>query len=193
MKKLQFILVSVIFLTFITSCKTKQITTDKTRVEQTQNYDHLAIVDFLKKNQSTNELNEADVKELKEFISNLNISYDGTDVNDKLDVLLKKLSDGTTQLTLQGKGTANYNQTDKTQFEALQKYFKSYQDSIQEVNQKSQEQLNNDLFIRIDEKTKQEDIKTFTWQVWMLIGLALVVGMLLNWVSKQFNNLLKAV
>lgn len=190
MKKVLFILVSCLLLI---GCKTKQVTTDKIQVEQTQNYDHLALIDFLNKNQSTKELTETEKAEFKEFISNLNISYDGKDVNDKLDVLLKKLANGTTQLTLQGKGTANYNQTDKTQFESLQKYFKSYSDSIQQVNATNQEQLKNDLFVRIDERTKQVDSKTFTWQVWLIIGLAVIVGMCLSWVSKQFKPLLKTV
>lgn len=194
MKKLLFILVSTILLaSTIWSCKSKQVTTDKVQVEQTQNYDHLALMDFLNKSQSTKELTETEIKELKEIISDLNISYDGKDVNDKLDVLLKKLADGTTQLTLQGKGTANYNQTDKTQFKALQKYFKSYQDSIQEVNATRREQLKNDLFVRIDEKNKQVDSKTFTPAVWLIIGLAVIVGMVLSWVSKQFKPWLKAV
>lgn len=190
MKKALFILVSCLLLV---GCKTKQVTTDKVQVEQTQNYDHLAIIDFLKKSQSTKELTETEKAEFKEFISNLNINYDGTDINDKLDVFLKKLADGTTQLTLQGKGTANYNQSDKTQFEALQKYFKSYQDSIQKVNATNQEQLKNDLFVRIDEKTKQVDSKTFTPAVWLIIGLAVVFGMFLSWLSKYFKPLLKTV
>lgn len=193
MKKALFILVSTILLTSgLWSCKTKQVTTDNLKVEQQQNFDHLAVIDFLKQNQSTKELSETELKELKEFISDLNISYDGKDVNDKLDVLLKKLADGTTQLTLQGKGTANYNQSDKTQFESLQKYFKHYQDSIQQVNAMNQEQLKNDLFLRINGKAKQVDTKTFTWQVWFIIGLAVIVGMFLNWVSKQFKPFLKA-
>lgn len=185
-------LIALLLVFYLSGCKSKQVTTDKTRVEQQQNYDHLALIDFIKKNQSTSELNETELKELKEFISSLNISYDGKDVNDKLDVLLKKLADGTTQLTLQGKGTANYNQSDKTQLEALQKYFKHYNDSVQQVNTKNQEQLKNDLFARIDESTKQVDTKTFTPAVWLIIGLAVIVGMCLNWISKQFKPFLKS-
>jgi len=190
MKKLIFILVSIVFLTLGTSCKTKQVTTEKIEVEQIQNYDHLAIMDFLKKNQQTKELTETELKKLKEFISDLNISYDGKDINDKLDVLLQKTANGGTQLTLTGKGTASYKQTDKTQFESLQKYFKSYQDSIQQVNAKNQEQLKNDLFLHIDEKTKHVETKTFTWQVWLIIILAIIVGICLNWVSKPFKSFL---
>lgn len=190
MKKLFIILVSIVFLTLGTSCKTKQVITEKKEVEQIQNYDHLAIMDFIKKNQNVHELNETEIRELKDFISNLNITYDGTDVNDKLEVLLKKLADGTTQLTLQGKGTANYNESNKTQFEALQKYFKSYQDSIQSVNIKNQEQLENNLSLKIDEKTKQVETETFTWQIWLIIILAVIVGICLNWVSKPFKTFL---
>lgn len=190
MKKVLFILVSCLLLT---GCKTKQVNTDKLRVEQQQNFDHLALIDFIKQNQSTKEFTETEKREFKEILSNLNINYDGTDINDKLDVLLKKLADGTTQLTLQGKGTANYNQTDKAQFKALQKYFKSYQDSIQEVNATRQEQLKNDLYARIGEKNKQVDSKTFTPAVWLIIGLAVIVGMVLSWVSKQLKPFKKVV
>lgn len=186
-------LLALLLVFYLSGCKSKQVTTDKIKVEHQQNYDHLAVIDFIKQNQSTKELSETEKKEFKEILSNLNINYDGTDINDKLDVLLKKLADGTTQLTLQGKGTANYNQSDKTQLEALQKYFKYYNDSVQQVNTKSQEQLKNDLYARIDEKNKQVDSKTFTPAVWLIIGLAVIVGMVLSWVSKQFKPWLKAV
>jgi|GEM_PF-2108363 len=185
-------LMALLLVFYLSGCKSKQVTADNFKVEQTQNYDHLALMDFLKKNQSTKELNETEVKELKEIISSLNISYDGKDINDKMDVLLKKLADGTTQLTLQGKGTANYNQSDKTQFEALQKYFKSYNDSIQEVNAKNQEQLKNELFLKIDERNKQVDSKTFTPGMWIAIIVTVIVMLCLTWLKNQFKPYLKA-
>lgn len=188
-----FWIIALLLVFYLSGCKSKQVTADNFRAEQTQNYDHLAAIDFIKQNQSTKELSETEKKEFKEILSNLNINYDGTDINDKLDVLLKKLADGTTQLTLQGKGTANYNQSDKTQLEALQKYFKSYNDSIQQVNATSQEHLKNDLFARIDERTKQVDTKTFTPAVWLIIGLAVIVGMFLSWLSKQLKPFKKVV
>ena len=185
-------LMALLLVFYLSGCKSKQVTADNFKVEQTQNYDHLALMDFLKKNQSTKELNETEVKELKEIISSLNISYYGKDINDKMDVLLKKLADGTTQLTLQGKGTANYNQSDKTQFEALQKYFKSYNDSIQEVNAKNQEQLKNELFLKIDERNKQVDSKTFTPGMWIAIIVTVIVMLCLTWLKNQFKPYLKA-
>lgn len=186
-------LLALLLVFYLSGCKSKQVTTDKIKVEQQQNYDHLAVIDFLKQNQSTKELNETEKKEFKEILSNLNINYDGTDINDKLDVLLKKLADGTTQLTLQGKGTANYNQTDKTQLETLQKYFKSYNDSIQQVNTRNQEQFKNDLYARIDEKNKQVDNKTFTPGMWIAIIITVVVMLCLNWLKSQFKRPLKTV
>lgn len=192
-KAMVFWFIALLLVFYLSGCKSKQVTADKVQVEQTQNYDHLALIDFIKQNQSTKELNETELKELKEFISSLNISYDGKDINDKLDVLLQKTANGGTQLTLTGKGTANYNESNKTQFEALQKYFKSYNDSIQEVNAKNQEQLKNDLLLKIDERTKQVDSKTFTPGMWIAIIITVIVMLCLNWVSKQFKRPLKTV
>lgn len=185
-------ILALLLVFYLSGCKSKQVTADKTRVEQKQNYDHLAVIDFLKKNQSTKELNETELKELKEFISDLNISYDGKDINDKLDVLLQKTANGGTQLTLTGKGTANYTESNKSQIESLQKYFKFYQDSIQEVNTRNQEQLKNDLFVRINEKNKQLDSKTFTPGMWIAIIVTVIVMLCLTWLKNQFKPYLKA-
>lgn len=188
MKKLLYILVSIVFLTLGTSCKTKQITTDKIKAEQTENYDYLALIDFIKQNQSTKELNETEIKELKEIISSLNISYDGKDVNDKLDVLFKKLADGTTQLTLQGKGTANYNENSKEQITSLEKRLFARQDSIQKENIKYFDQFKSDLFAEINAKNKQVDSSGFTPGMWITIIITVIVMLCLNWLKSQFKR-----
>lgn len=188
MKKVLFILVSCLLLV---GCKTKQVNTDKLRVNETQNFDYLALMDYLKKNQSTKEVKENDIKELKELFSNLNINYTGEDINDKLDVLLKKTSDGATQLTLQGKGTAKYTESNKQLIERFQKYLKSYQDSIQEVNAQSLEQMENRLFAKIDAKEKQVDSSGFSPVMWLAIIITAVVMVCLNWLKNQLKPFLK--
>jgi len=167
-------------------CKTKQVAIEKSRSEETTKYDHLAQFDYLEKNQVTDEINDSEIKELKQFISNLNISYDGQEISDKLDVLLQKTASGAMQLTLAGKGIVHYDESSKIHFETLKKNIKSYHDSILQVNIKNQEQFKKESFTRIDKKVKKVDNKTFTPLVWLIIGLAFVFGIFLNRMLKVF-------
>lgn len=173
-------------------CKTKQVTTDKITVEQTQDYDYLALIDFIKQNQSTKELTESEIKAFMEAFSALNVQYDGKNIEDKLNVLMQKTEQGT-QMTLSGIGKVNYTEETKKLFESLEKRLISRQDSIASVQLDELQSLKNDLYTKIDTKQKQVDNKTFTWQVWLIIGLAVVFGMFLKWISTLFKPRLKTV
>ena len=175
------------------SCKTRHVTTDKTQVEQVQSYDQLVLADYLQRNQSTKELNEAEINELKEFISSLNISYDGKDINDKLDVLLKKTADGATQLTLQGKGTANYSENNKEQIALLEKRLFARQDSIEKARVKHLEQFKSDLFAEIKAQNKQVDSSGLTFGTWVAVIVTIIIMLCLTWLKKQFKRPLKMV
>lgn len=192
MKKLGFILVSIVFLALGTSCKTKQVNTDKLRVEQTQNYDYSTLLDYMSKHQSTKQLSESDVKAFMEAFNSLNVQYDGKNIEDKLNVLMQKTEQGT-QMTLSGIGKVNYTEENKQLLESLEKRLFARQDSIASVQSNEMQSLKSDLYTKIDSKEKQVDSKTFTPAVWLIIGLAVVVGMCLNWVSKQFKLFKKAV
>lgn len=187
MKKLLYILVSCLLLT---GCKTKQVTTDKIKVEQTENYDYSALLDYLSKNQTTKQLSESDVKAFMEAFSQLNVQYDGKSVEDKLNVLMQKTDQGT-QITLSGIGKVNYTEENKKLFASMEKRLLKQQDSIASIQKDEMQSLRSDLFAEIAQKTKQVDTKTFTPAVWLIIGLAVIVGMCLNWVSKQFKPYLK--
>src|SRR5690606_17389416 len=107
MKKLLFILVSIVFLTSGTSCKNKQVAV------QTEKQNHFVDATEMVEKQETEQVSTEtviasnEVKELTELLQNLNVSYSGQDLNDKLDLLLSKTEQGT-KLTISGKGTANY-------------------------------------------------------------------------------------
>lgn len=189
MKKLGFILVSCLLLI---GCKTKQVTTEKIKVEQTENYDYSALFDYLSKNQSTKQLSESDVKAFMEAFSQLNVQYDGKSIEDKLNVLMQKTDQGT-QMTLSGIGKVNYTEENKELFASMEKRLFKQQDSIASIQSNEMQSLRSDLFTEIAQKTKQVDSKTLTPAVWLIIGLAVIVGMCLNWVSKRLKPYLKSI
>lgn len=189
MKKLLFILVSFLFLI---GCKTKQITTDKIKAEQTENYDYSALLDYLSKNQSAKQLSESDVKAFMEAFRQLNVQYDGKSIEDKLNVLMQKTDQGT-QMTLSGIGKVNYTEETKELFASMEKRLFARMDSIASIHSDELQSLKSTRSTEIVQKTKQVDTKTFTWQVWLIIGLAVIVGMCLNWISKQFKPYLKSI
>lgn len=192
MKRLLYILVSIVFLTLGTSCKTKQVTTDKIKVEQTENYDYSALLDYLSKNQSTKQLSESDLKAFMEAFSQLNVQYDGKSIEDKLNVLMQKTDQGT-QMTLSGIGKVNYTEENKQLFASMEKRLVARMDSIASIQSDELQSLKSDQSTEIAQKTKQVDTKTFTPAVWLIIGLAVIVGMFLSWVSKQFKPFKKVV
>lgn len=189
MKKLGFILVSCLLLV---GCKTKQVTTDKIKVEQSENYDYSALFDYLSKNQSTKQLSESDIKAFMGAFSQLNVQYDGKSIEDKLNVLMQKTDQGT-QMTLSGIGKVNYTEETKELFASMEKRLFARMDSIALIQSDEIQSLKRNQSTEIVQKTKQVDTKTFTWQVWLIIGLAVIVGMVLSWLSKQFKPWLKAV
>lgn len=183
MKKLGFILVSVLLLT---GCKTKQVTVAKER--ENHFVDVNEMVESREKTevskQTTSFANE--VRELSELLQNLNVTYAGEDVNDKLDLLLSKTDQGT-KLTISGKGTANYNESNRQELESLRKELLTRQDSLHDVELRHLQDLQAKIDSYIRTKDKDVKTKTFTPVVWLIIGLAVVLGMFLNWLSKLFK------
>src|SRR5690606_23715709 len=124
------------------------------------------------------------------LLQNLNVSYSGQDLNDKLDLLLSKTEQGT-KLTISGKGTANYTDNQQSNIESLKVALYTRQDSLHNIELSYVQDLNAKIDSYIKSKDKDVKTKTFTPAVWLIIGLAVVVGMCLNWVSKQFKRPLK--
>ena len=147
-------LIGIIAVLCLVSCKTTDLNKNKNLqevkadlVENTQE-DKKAEV----KNES--QINENEVKELVSLLQNLNIGYDGKELSDKLDFLLNKKDEGT-KLTIQGKGTANYTETNKREFESLKTEIFKRQDSLYNLQASAIHNLRADIYQFSKEKDKQ--------------------------------------
>lgn len=191
MKKVLFILVSIVFLALGTSCKTKQVNTGKLRVEQKENVDYSTLLNYLQNHQSTKQLSESEIKAFMQAFNSLNVQYDGKNIEDKLNVLMQKTDQGT-QMTLSGIGKVNYTEENKKMFESFEKRMFARQDSIASVQLDEIQSLRSDLYTKIDSKQKQVDSKTFTPGMWITIIVTVIVMLGLTWLKNQFKPYLKA-
>lgn len=187
MKKLLFILVSTIFLASgIWSCKTKEVVVDKGVVNEYHVVEVESLKSYLNRHSTTQVDSQLTHEELTNAMSKLNINYHGENIEDKLDVLLSKTKEGT-KVSFQGKGTAGYSENISSEISTLRSELFQYTDSL--VNEIKAEQQRN--FERSEQewnkRLKEVNSKTFTPAVWLIIGLAVIVGMCLNWLSKRFK------
>lgn len=190
MKRLLYILVSIVFLTLGTSCKTKDVIVDKGTVNEYQVVEVESLKSYLNRHSTTHVENQLTQEELVQALSQLNINYNGDHTEDKLDVLLSKTKEGT-KLSIQGKGTAGYTENISSEISTLRNEMFQYTDSL--VNQIIIAQQRNfkQSEAEWNKRLKEVKSKTFTPVVWLIIGLAVVVGMCLNWISKHFKTRLK--
>lgn len=119
---------------------------------------------------------QQEIKEFKEFVSNLDISYKGEELNDKLEILLNKNNDGG-KLIIQGKGNVNYTENVKLELNNFKRELLKYQDSIfdrlavrlydieQEIHQKE----------HIREKEVNERGFEFGFWFWFLLVVVVIV------------------
>lgn len=189
MKKLYLII--TIFLTLgIWSCKTKSIDQAKGSTNELKVIEADCLKSYFERNASTQIQSELSKEELVQVLSQLNINYNGDHIEDKLDVLLSKTNEGT-KVSFQGKGTAGYSENSNSEISLLRKDIINHTDSLVQTltiqQNQNFEQFVNDWNI----KSKEIKSKTFTPMVWLLIGLALIVGMFLSWISKKIKPLIK--
>lgn len=180
-----------IFLTLgIWSCKTKSIDQTKGSTNELKVIEADCLKSYFERNASTQIQSELSKEELVQVLSQLNINYNGDHIEDKLDVLLSKTTEGT-KVSFQGKGTAGYSENSNSEISLLRKDIINHTDSIiQSITiQQNQnfEQFVNDWNI----KNRQVESKTFTPMVWLIIVLALIVGMFLSWISKKIKPFIK--
>lgn len=158
----------------LSACRTKKVTTrqEEQKTELAQR--------LLQEEQTqaqtavTSEQIETEIKELRELISNLNVSFTGNEIDDKLDILLKKTNEGT-KLTFQGKGNVNYSENIKSEIETLKNEVFKRQDSVfSTLNIKF-----SDLELKLDhhfkEKDKEVKVKGFTFGAWTYIIAGLIL------------------
>lgn len=181
-----------IWLTFLAvlllmvSCKTKELTVQKSLEEV-----KAELVETSNENTSSDvktesQINENEVKELVSLLQNLNIGYDGKELSDKLDFLLKKTDEGT-KLTIQGKGTANYSETNKKEFESLKIEIFKRQDSLYNLQSSAINSLQADIYQFINTKDKDVKVKGFQAGAYITIGVVLIVLAILAWIAKRFK------
>ena len=192
MKKLLYILVSTFFLASgIWSCKTKEVAVDKGVVNAYHVVDVESLKNYLTRHSTTHVENQLTQEELVQALSQLNINYNGDHIEDKLDVLLSKTKEGT-KLSIQGKGTAGYTENISSEISTLRSEIFQYTDSLHQQIIIAQQRNFKQSEAEWNKRLKEVKSKTFTPAVWLIIGLAVIVGMCLNWLSKWFKTLLKS-
>ena len=189
MKKFYFIM-TIFLIPVIWSCSTKKLTEFKGSTNELKVIEADCLKSYFERNASTQIQSELSKEELVQVLSQLNINYNGDHIEDKLDVLLSKTNEGT-KVSFQGKGTAGYSENSNTQISVLRKDIISHTDSLVQTltiqQNQNFEQFVNDWNI----KNKEVESKTFTPMMWLIIGLALIVGMFLSWISKKIKPLIK--
>ncbi|GIM52026.1 hypothetical protein CAPN004_10560 [Capnocytophaga cynodegmi] len=160
------------------SCRTKKATTHQE--EQKTEFAERLIQqeENTQKSSVSSEQIQTEIKELQELISNINVSFDGKELDDKLDILLKKTNEGT-KLTFQGKGNVNYSESIKSEIESLKNEVLKRQDSVfTTLNIKlSDFELKLDHYLKT--KDKEVKVKGFTFEIWIYI----IVGSILLIIS----------
>ncbi len=176
----------LLLLLFITSCRTVDTTKHKS-IEEVK----VDLVETSKENtsaevKSETEINENEVKELVSLLQNLQIGYDGKELEDKLDFLLKKTEDGT-KLTIQGKGTANYSEAYKSEISTLKKELFQRQDSLYNLQSEIMKSLQADIYQFIKNKDKEVKVRGFQAGTYISIVAVLIVLLVLMWIAKRFK------
>ena len=188
MKKL-YLLSSIIFLFLLLSCKSKLVNHSTGSSNDLKVVEVDSVASYFERNIKAETRSEFTRDELSQILSQLNINYNGDHIEDKLDVLLSKTSGGT-KVTFQGKGSVGYSENSNTEISVLRKDIINHTDSLVQTITTQQnrkfEQFVNDWSI----KNKEVKVKTFTPIVWLIIGLSVIVGMFLSWLSKQIKPLI---
>lgn len=185
MKKLRFILVSICLL--LIGCKTKQVAVHTEKQNQVADISNMVENREVSQTANQSATNTAEIKELTELLQNLNVSYAGEDINDKLDLLLSKSENGT-KLTISGKGTANYSDSQKTNIESLKTALYTRQDSLHSVELNYLQDLNAKIDSYIKEKNKDAKTKGFQFGFWAVLAVCLSIWIVLNLVLKRFKK-----
>lgn len=161
----------IFILLLLFSCKTKQVDFKKETIKDKTEIDSSVVVRdtvFVQKKQ-VNTLEET--KQLLQLMQQLNVAYDGKQLDDKLDLLLKKTNEGT-RLTISGKGKANYTEQQNKQLEAFKLEIVKRQDSLSIRHKNEVSILRKE--IDIIKKSKDKTVKVIGFQ-FGLIALIIIL------------------
>ena len=179
-------LFAIISVLLLVSCKTTDLTKSKTLEEVKADLLDISKEDTAGEVNTKSQINENEVKELVSLLQNLNIGYDGKELSDKLDFLLKKTDEGT-QITIQGKGTANYSESYKKEFESFKIEIFKRQDSLFNLQFEGMKSLQADIYAFSKSKDKTVEVKGFQAGTYITIGVVLIVLAILAWIAKRFK------
>ena len=182
------ILIIFVCLSWLTSCRTKKVTTHQEEQKTELAERLIQREENTQKNSVSSEQIQTEIKDIRELISNINVSFDGKELDDKLDILLKNTSEGT-KLTFQGKGNVNYSESIKSEIESLKNEVLKRQDSVfTTLNLKlSDFELKLDHYFK--EKDKEVKVKGFTLGAWTYIiagVILLMIALLLKFRPKLY-------
>lgn len=177
-----------ILMLLLVSCKAKEVTRTHSEISEVESLETASKISEESKISVEDIHLQNEVTELRELLSELNISFDGQSQDDKLEVLLKQNENGT-RLTISGTGMASYSEINKQELEALQLQIFARQDSLHTTQMNLLNQLNSNIEAKLSVKDKEVRTKTFTTEVWLIIALAVILGMFLNWLLKHNINI----
>lgn len=167
------------------SCRTKKVTTHQEEQKTELAERLIQQEENTQKNSVSSEEIQTEIKELQELISNLNVSFDGKELDDKLDILLQKSADGT-KLTFQGKGNVNYSESIKSEIESLKNEVIKRQDSVYTTLNLKLSNIKLKLDHYFKEKDKEVKVKRFTFGIYFYVVIAIAVILVLFYLKKKF-------
>lgn len=177
-----FLFTLLIMVSCRTAEKTRSQIKDKTEVSI---FDDINLDNKVESSVSSSEL-ELQRQMFSDFLSSLNIGYNGQTESDKLLFEMKRTIDGL-NFQVSGTGTANYQQRESINIDELKNELFKQQDSLfkQALNgflKQNKQYLNEHL-------SKEKEVKTtgFSFGMYVIIGLAVLLGILLNWLGRKLN------
>lgn len=176
----------LLLLLFMTSCRTVDTTKHKSLEEVKADLVETSKTDQKAEVKTESQINETEVKALMSLLQNLQIGYEGKELEDKLDFLIKKTAEGT-QVTIAGKGKANYTETSKKEIESLKKELFQRQDSFNNLQAEMMKSLQADIYIFSKSKDKEVKVRGFQAGTYITIGVVLIVLAVLAWIAKKFK------
>lgn len=177
-------------LLFMVSCRTVDKTVHSTKEDLEQSIFEKINLD--NKTASSVSSTELDMQRLmfSQFLSSLNIGYNGQDENDKLLFEMKQTIDGF-NLAVSGTGTANYSHTEEKSLLELESRLYKRQDSLHSQQLNAIYEMEANLVQKFASKNKDVKVTglTFGTYLWMAIIAVIAFGMGWFWRRMNFKNL----
>lgn len=177
-------------LLFMVSCRTVDKTIHATKEEMEQSVFEKINLD--NKTASSVSSTELDMQRLmfSQFLSSLNIGYNGQSENDKLLFEMKQTIDGF-NLAVSGTGTANYSHTEEKSLQELESRLYTRQDSLHSQQLNAIYGLEAKLVQELYSKNKDVKVTGLTFGAYLWMAIVAVVAFGIGWFGRRisFKNL----